>query len=166
MVYQWFSTLCHRSPRDTGFYTNPALQHSIWKHWKHLHVLGPWWHSSDNNSLNDIFRDFSILPGKNIIWGSWENRDLAILFHKNGRYNKSYKDIDWTLFVTKHVCMSSAEDSLPYGQHQGGQLQQTSQGSQGQGSGGWSAHSGRAHQRWKEAGQCQRQEDKTAEENI
>lgn len=60
--------------------------------------------------------------------------------------------------------MSSA--SSPYGQHQGGQLQQAGQGSQGQGSGSWRARGGRAHQRWKEAGQCQGQEDKTAEENI
>lgn len=54
----------------------------------------------------------------------------------------------------------------PYGQHQGGQLQQAGQGSHSQGSRSRRARGGRAHQRWKEAGQRQGQKDKTAEENI
>lgn len=56
--------------------------------------------------------------------------------------------------------------TLPYGQHQGGQLQQAGQGGQGQGSGGRRACSERANQGGKEAGQGQGQENKTAEENI
>ena len=62
--------------------------------------------------------------------------------------------------------MSSAKASSPYGQRQWGQLKQASQRSQGQGSRGRWANSGRAHQRWKEAGQSEGQEDETAEENI
>lgn len=67
---------------------------------------------------------------------------------------------------TQPICMSSAKASSPYGQRQWGQLKQASQRSQGQGSRGRWAHSGRAHQRWKEAGQSEGQEDETAEENI
>ncbi|TNN63105.1 hypothetical protein EYF80_026721 [Liparis tanakae] len=56
--------------------------------------------------------------------------------------------------------------SSPYGEHQGGQLQQAGQGSQGQGGGSRRARGGWAHQRWKETGQRQGQEEETAEKNI
>lgn len=59
-----------------------------------------------------------------------------------------------------------ANVSSPYGQHHRGQLQQPGHGSQGNGSGGWWAHGGRAHQGWEETGQRQGHEHETAEQNI
>lgn len=89
MVYKWFFffILCHWGPKEKGIHTNPTLQQPIWKHWKHTHItytihiihsLGPWWYSTDNNSINDIWETFLSCQGK---IKSWEV--LVILFHKN-----------------------------------------------------------------------------------
>lgn len=67
------------------------------------------------------------------------------------------------MFMCKFICISFAWASSPDGEHEGGQLQQAGQGSQGQSGGGRRARGARAHQGWEEAGQGQGQEEKTAE---